>query len=111
MLRDTLERWLRETQIDNGYLPVVTPHIARLELYRTSGHDPYYKDNQYAPLQIDEEEFLLRPVNCPHHIMIYKSELRSYRDLPVRLAEFGAVYRYEQSGELSGLTRVRGYHD
>ncbi len=108
-LRDNLERWLRQTQIENGYLPVVTPHIAKIDLYKTSGHYPYYKDSQYAPIQVDEEEFLLKPMNCPHHIMIYKSELRSYRDLPLRLAEFGTVYRYEQSGELNGLTRVRGF--
>jgi threonyl-tRNA synthetase len=108
-LRDTLERWLRQTQIDNGYLQVVTPHIGNLNLYRTSGHYPYYKDSQYAPIQVDEEEFLLRPMNCPHHIMIFKSDMHSYRDLPVRLAEFGTVYRYEQSGELQGLTRVRGF--
>ena len=108
-LRDTLERWLRQTQLDNGYLPVVTPHIGNLNLYSTSGHYPYYKDSQYAPIQVDEEEFLLKPMNCPHHIMIYKSDMHSYRDLPVRLAEFGTVYRYEQSGELHGLTRVRGF--
>ncbi len=108
-LRDSLERWLREKQIDNGYLPVVTPHIGKIDLYKTSGHYPYYKDSQYAPIQVDDEEFLLRPMNCPHHIMIYKSEMRSYRDLPLRLAEFGTVYRYEQSGELNGLTRVRGF--
>jgi threonyl-tRNA synthetase len=109
ILRDTLERWLRQVQIDHGYEPVVTPHIGNLNLYKTSGHYPYYKDSQYAPIQVDEEEFLLRPMNCPHHIMIYKSEMRSYRDLPVRYAEFGTVYRYEQSGELHGLTRVRGF--
>jgi threonyl-tRNA synthetase len=109
MLRDALERWLRQVQIDNGYLPVVTPHIGNLNLYRTSGHYPYYKESQYAPIQIDEEEYLLRPMNCPHHCMIYKSSPRSYRDLPYRLAEFGTVYRYEQSGELNGLTRVRGF--
>ncbi|MCK6577945.1 MAG: threonine--tRNA ligase [Anaerolineae bacterium] len=109
ILRDTLERWLRETQIENGYDPVVTPHIGNLNLYRTSGHYPYYKDSQYAPIQVDDDEFLLKPMNCPHHIMIYKSEMRSYRDLPVRYAEFGTVYRYEQSGELTGLTRVRGF--
>ncbi len=109
VLRDTLERWLRDTQIDNGYLPVVTPHIGNINLYKTSGHYPYYSDSQYAPIKVDEEEFLLKPMNCPHHIMIYKSEMRSYRDLPVRLAEFGTVYRYEQSGELNGLTRVRGF--
>ncbi|MBL8163302.1 MAG: threonine--tRNA ligase, partial [Anaerolineae bacterium] len=73
VMRDTLERWLRDTQIENGYLPVVTPHIAKLDLYKTSGHYPYYKDSQYAPIQVDEEEFLLKPMNCPHHIMIYKS--------------------------------------
>ncbi len=109
VLRDTLERWLRQTQIDNGYLPVVTPHIGNLNLYKTSGHYPYYSDSQYSPIKVDEEEFLLKPMNCPHHIMIYKSDLRSYRELPVRYAEFGAVYRYEQSGELHGLTRVRGF--
>jgi threonyl-tRNA synthetase len=109
MLRDTLERWLRQTQLDNGYQPVVTPHIAKIDLYKTSGHYPYYSDSQYKPIDVDGEEFLLRPMNCPHHIMIYKSEMRSYRDLPVRYAEFGTVYRYEQSGELSGLTRVRGF--
>jgi threonyl-tRNA synthetase len=109
VLRDTLERWLRETQIENGYLPVVTPHIGNLNLYRTSGHYPYYSDSQYAPIQVDNDEFLLKPMNCPHHIMIYKSDMHSYRDLPLRLAEFGTVYRYEQSGELNGLTRVRGF--
>lgn len=109
ILRDTLERWLREVQIENGYEPVVTPHIGNLNLYRTSGHYPYYKESQYTPITVDEEEYLLKPMNCPHHIMIYKSEMRSYRDLPVRYAEFGTVYRYEQSGELHGLTRVRGF--
>ncbi len=109
ILRDTLERWLRQVQTDNGYEPVVTPHIGNLNLYRTSGHYPYYKDSQYTPITVDEEEYLLKPMNCPHHIMIYKSEMRSYRDLPVRYAEFGTVYRYEQSGELHGLTRVRGF--
>lgn len=108
-LRDTLERWLRATQIDSGYDPVVTPHIGKLDLYRTSGHYPYYKESQYTPIEVDDDEFLLKPMNCPHHCMIYKSEMRSYRDLPVRLAEFGTVYRYEQSGELHGLTRVRGF--
>jgi threonyl-tRNA synthetase len=108
-LRDTLERWLRQVQLDNGYLPVVTPHIGNLELYRTSGHYPYYADSQYAPIEVDDEQFLLKPMNCPHHVMIYKSEPHSYRDLPIRYAEFGTVYRYEKSGELTGLTRVRGF--
>ncbi len=108
-LRDTLERWLRDVQIEGGYLPVVTPHIGNLELYKTSGHYPYYKDSQYTPIEVDDEQYMLKPMNCPHHIMIYKSEMRSYRDLPQRYAEFGTVYRYEQSGELNGLTRVRGF--
>ena len=109
ILRDTLERWLRDTQIDNGYLPVVTPHIGNIDLYKTSGHYPYYSDSQYTPIDIDGDEFLLKPMNCPHHCRIYKAQPRSYRDLPLRYAEFGTVYRYEQSGELNGLTRVRGF--
>ncbi|MCL4877171.1 MAG: threonine--tRNA ligase [Anaerolineae bacterium] len=109
VVRDILERFLRQEQIKRGYDPVVTPHIARLELYKTSGHYPYYKDSQYDPINVDGDEFLLKPMNCPHHIQIYKSEVRSYRDLPIRYAEFGTVYRYEQSGELAGLTRVRGF--
>jgi threonyl-tRNA synthetase len=109
ILRKTLEAFLNEAQLERGYLPVLTPHIGKLELYITSGHYPYYKDSQYTPLEIDDEKFLLRPMNCPHHIEIYRSEPRSYRDLPLRLAEFGTVYRYEQSGELTGLTRVRGF--
>jgi threonyl-tRNA synthetase len=109
ILRETLEGFLREAQVDRGYLPVITPHIAKIDLYITSGHYPYYKDSQYTPIDVDGEKFLLRPMNCPHHIEIYKSEPKSYRDLPYRLAEFGTVYRYEQSGELTGLTRVRGF--
>ena len=108
-LRDTLERWLRELQIERGYLPVVTPHLGNIELYKTSGHYPYYADSQYTPIDVDGDEFLLRPMNCPHHCRIYTSQPRSYRDLPLRYAEFGTVYRYEQSGELRGLTRVRGF--
>ncbi|MCU0475290.1 MAG: threonine--tRNA ligase [Anaerolineae bacterium] len=108
-LRDTLERWLRGIQIDAGYEPVVTPHIGNLDLYKTSGHYPYYKDSQYAPIDVDGELYLLKPMNCPHHIMIYRSDMRSFRDLPLRLAEFGTVYRYEKSGQLHGLTRVRGF--
>ena len=108
-LRDTLERWLRDIQIERGYLPVVTPHLGNIELYKTSGHYPYYSDSQYTPIDVDGDEFLLRPMNCPHHCRIYSSQPRSYRDLPLRYAEFGTVYRYEQSGELRGLTRVRGF--
>ena len=109
ILRETLESFLRQAQVERGYLPVITPHIGKLDLYIKSGHYPYYKDSQYTPIDVDDEQFMLRPMNCPHHIEIYKSEPRSYRDLPLRLAEFGTVYRYEQSGELNGLTRVRGF--
>ena len=116
ILRDTLASFLKQEQIKHGYQPVVTPHIGRLELYRTSGHYPYYRESQFPPmLEVSangdeaEEGFLLKPMNCPHHIQIYADKLHSYRDLPVRYAEFGTVYRYEQSGELGGLTRVRGF--
>ncbi|MFA3782094.1 threonine--tRNA ligase [Melioribacteraceae bacterium 4301-Me] len=109
ILRDTLEKFLREEQLKRGYLPVVTPHIGNIELYKTSGHYPYYKDSQFPTLKLEDghEEYLLKPMNCPHHFQIYASKPRSYRDLPIRIAEFGTVYRYEQSGELNGLTRVR----
>lgn len=109
VLRETLENFLRQAQLERGYLPVITPHIGKLDLYIKSGHYPYYKESQYTPIDVDDEKFMLKPMNCPHHIEIYKSEPRSYRDLPLRLAEFGTVYRYEQSGELNGLTRVRGF--
>ncbi len=109
-LRETLINFLKNEQLRRGYQPVVTPHIGRLELYKTSGHYPYYKDSQFPPMMDDEEEgYLLKPMNCPHHTQIYDARPRSYRELPVRLAEFGTVYRYEQSGELSGLTRVRSF--
>ena len=110
-LRRTLEAFLREEQKKRGYQEVITPHIGHLELYRTSGHYPYYRESQYNPIEMgdDEEGYLLKPMNCPHHHRIYSNELRSYRDLPLRLAEFGSVYRYEQSGELNGLSRVRGF--
>ena len=110
IVRETLEAFLREQQLKRGYSSVITPHIANLELYKTSGHYPYYKDSQFAPITMEGgEQFLLKPMNCPHHHQIYMSKPRSYRDLPVRLAEFGTVYRYEQSGEINGLTRVRGF--
>jgi len=111
IIRRTLEGFLREEQKKRGYKEVITPHIGHLELYRTSGHYPYYRESQYNPIEMgdDEEGYLLKPMNCPHHHRIYSNELRSYRDLPLRLAEFGSVYRYEQSGELNGLSRVRGF--
>jgi len=109
-VRGLLEAFLREELTKRGYQGVYTPHIGRVELYQISGHFPYYSDSQFKPIVMsDDERYLLKPMNCPHHIMIYKSKPRSYRDLPVRLAEFGTVYRYEQSGELGGMTRVRGF--
>lgn len=143
VLRDTLERFLRQKQLERGYVPVVTPHIGRIGLYKTSGHWYKYRDSIYprmfeaeagedaqeqwtrshdgccapAPGHVfkpnfaesDDEAYILKPMNCPHHIQIYKNELRSYRDLPLRLAEFGTVYRYEQSGALNGLLRTRDF--
>jgi threonyl-tRNA synthetase len=109
-VRQTLENFIKGELKQRGYLPVYTPHVARVELYEISGHYPYYADSQFAPIEMEQNErYVLKPMNCPHHIMIYKSKPRSYRELPVRLAEFGTVYRYEQSGELSGMTRVRGF--
>jgi len=110
IVRETLIEFLKQEQRKRGYVSVVTPHIGNLELYRTSGHYPYYKDSQFPPISLENgEEFLLKPMNCPHHHQIYMARPRSYRDLPIRLAEFGTVYRYEQSGEMNGLTRVRGF--
>jgi threonyl-tRNA synthetase len=110
-LRERLEQFLRRAQTKAGYSPVVTPHIGSKELYVTSGHYEKYGADSFQPIKTPNpgEEFFLKPMNCPHHCEIYKTKPRSYRDLPVRLAEFGTVYRYEQSGELHGLTRVRGF--
>ena len=133
IIRDELQRFITEHLKRQGYSMVFTPHIGKLDLYRTSGHFPYYSDSQYPPMiepdqmaamagegcacseithRLERNElsgYLLKPMNCPHHIKIYSSERRSYRDLPIRLSEFGTVYRWEQSGELSGMTRVRGF--
>ncbi|QDU90852.1 Threonine--tRNA ligase [Pirellulimonas nuda] len=110
VIRQTLEDYLKGELRRRGYESVYTPNIGRVELYEISGHYPYYSDSQFAPIDMEDgERYLLKPMNCPHHIMIYKAKPRSYRDLPVRLAEFGTVYRYEQSGELNGMTRVRGF--
>ena len=109
ILRETLESFLKEEQRKRGYQPVITPHIGNLNLYKTSGHYPYYKESQFPPIQMEDEQYLLKPMNCPHHHQIYLAKPRSYRELPLRLAEFGTVYRYEQSGELNGLTRVRSF--
>lgn len=110
-LRERLENFLKKAQKAAGYEQVITPHIGSKELYVTSGHYAKYGKDSFQPITTpdDGEEFLLKPMNCPHHCEIYKSEPRSYRDLPIRFAEFGTVYRYEQSGELHGLTRVRGF--
>ncbi|WP_145054799.1 threonine--tRNA ligase [Lignipirellula cremea] len=109
-IRSTLETFVKDELDRRGYEPVYTPNIGRVELYETSGHFPYYSDSQFTPIVMSEDErYLLKPMNCPHHTMIYKAKPRSYRDLPLRLAEFGTVYRYEQSGEISGMTRVRGF--
>ena len=110
-LRDRLEQFLRKIQRQYGYLQVITPHIGNKNLYVTSGHYAKYGKDSFQPIHTPEEgeEYLLKPMNCPHHCEIYRSYPRSYRDLPLRLAEFGTVYRYEQSGELHGLTRVRGF--
>lgn len=114
IIRQELESFLKEEQRRRGYLPVYTPHIGNIDLYKRSGHYPYYSDSQFPPLTYHDEEgkaeqYLLKPMNCPHHHLIYSSKMRSYRDLPVRLAEFGTVYRHEQSGELNGLVRARGF--
>ena len=110
-LRERLENFMKKAQLEAGYLPVITPHIGSKELYITSGHYQKYGADSFQPIHTpnENEEFLLKPMNCPHHCEIYKSKPRSYKDLPVRFAEFGTVYRYEQSGELHGLTRVRGF--
>lgn len=110
-LRDRLEQFLRKIQKQYGYLQVVTPHIGNKELYVTSGHWAKYGKDSFRPIQTPQEgeEYLLKPMNCPHHCEIYRSKPHSYKDLPLRFAEFGTVYRYEQSGELHGLTRVRSF--
>ena len=110
-LRERLENFLRKAQMKAGYEPVITPHIGHKDLYVTSGHYEKYGADSFQPIKTPQEgeEFFLKPMNCPHHCEIYKSKPRSYKDLPVRYAEFGTVYRYEQSGELHGLTRVRGF--
>jgi len=111
MLRERLQAFLQKAQLDLGYLPVVTPHIGNVNLYKTSGHYEKYGKDSFQTIHTPEEgeEFMLKPMNCPHHCEIYKASPKSYKDLPVRFAEFGTVYRYEQHGELHGLTRVRGF--
>ncbi len=106
-IRRILERFIVDEELRRGYQHVVTPPLAKVDLYRTSGHYPYYKDTMYPPMKVDDDELILRPMTCPHHFMLYKSQSRSYRDLPVRFAEISPQFRYEKSGELTGLMRVR----
>lgn len=108
-LRRVLEQFIVDEEIKRGYQHVMTPDIANLDLYRKSGHYPYYKDSMYAPITIDDEEYMLRPMTCPHHFELYLSQPRSYKELPMRIAELAKLYRYEKSGELSGLIRVRSF--
>jgi threonyl-tRNA synthetase len=109
LIRKVMEDWMREECIRRGYDMVFTPHIMRRELWKISGHEGYYSDNMYPPMELDDAEYRLKPMNCPGHILIYKSNPRSYRDLPKRYAELGNVYRYERSGTMHGLLRVRGF--
>jgi threonyl-tRNA synthetase len=109
LIRKIIEDWLRDELLKRGYDLVYTPHIMRLDLWKTSGHTNFYKDSMFGPVEVEKADYQLKPMNCPGHILIYKSKLHSYRDLPVRLAELGTVYRYERSGVLHGLLRVRGF--
>lgn len=108
-IRRELENFIVNEEIRRGYQHVYTPDVAKIDLYKKSGHYPYYKDSMYSPIKIDDDEFMLRPMSCPHHFELYCSKPRSYRDLPMRIAELAKLYRYEQSGELTGLIRVRGF--
>ena len=109
LIRKIVEDWLREELLRRGYDLVYTPHIMRLDLWKTSGHTDFYRDSMFGAIEVEKADYQLKPMNCPGHILIYKSKLHSYRDLPVRLAELGTVYRYERSGVLHGLLRVRGF--
>jgi threonyl-tRNA synthetase len=109
LVRKQMEDWLREELLRRGYDLVFTPHIMRLDLWKTSGHANFYRENMFGPVEVEKAEYQLKPMNCPGHILIFKSRLRSYRELPIRLAELGTVYRYERSGVLHGLLRVRGF--
>ena len=109
IVRKIMEDWMREECLRRGYSLVFTPHVMRRELWKVSGHEGYYSENMYAPMELDDAEYRLKPMNCPGHILIYKNSPKSYRDLPVRLAELGNVYRYERSGTMHGLLRVRGF--
>ena len=109
LVRKLMEDWLRDELLQRGYQLVFTPHVMRLDLWKTSGHTNFYRESMFSPIEVEKADYQLKPMNCPGHILIYKSRLRSYRDLPMRLAELGTVYRYERSGVLHGLFRVRGF--
>src|SRR5436305_4781262 len=109
IIRKEMEDWMREEYLKRGYSLVHTPHVARVDLWKTSGHEGYYAQNMFTPMELDDADYRMKPMNCPFHILIYKETLRSYRDLPVRLGEMGTVYRYERSGVMHGLLRVRGF--
>jgi threonyl-tRNA synthetase len=109
VIRRELERFIVDEETKRGYHHVYTPEIAKLDLYKKSGHYPHYKDSMYAPIEVDDEQFMLRPMTCPHHFELYLRKPHSYRELPVRIAELARLYRYEQSGELMGLQRVRTF--
>jgi threonyl-tRNA synthetase len=109
LMRKLMEDWLRDEYLKRGYSLVFTPHVARRQLWQTSGHEGYYAQNMFDTMELDDAEYRMKPMNCPFHILIYKDSLKSYRDLPVRLGELGTVYRYERSGVMHGLLRVRGF--
>ncbi|HEY0564887.1 MAG TPA: threonine--tRNA ligase [Terriglobales bacterium] len=109
LIRKLMEDWLRDEYLKRGYSLVFTPHVMRTELWKTSGHEGYYAQNMFTPMELDDADYRMKPMNCPGHILIYRDQLRSYRDLPVRLGELGTVYRYERSGVMHGLLRVRGF--
>src|SRR5271166_3662701 len=109
LIRKEMEDWMRNEYLKRGYSLVFTPHVARVELWKTSGHEGYYAQNMFTPMELDDADYRMKPMNCPFHILIYKDSLKSYRDLPVRLGELGTVYRYERSGVMHGLLRVRGF--
>ena len=109
LIRKEMEDWMRDEYLKRGYSLVFTPHVARVDLWKTSGHEGYYAQNMFTPMELDDADYRMKPMNCPFHILIYKDSLKSYRDLPVRLGELGTVYRYERSGVMHGLLRVRGF--
>ena len=109
LIRKEMEDWMRNEYLKRGYSLVYTPHVARVDLWKTSGHEGYYAENMFTPMELDDANYRMKPMNCPFHILIYKDSLKSYRDLPVRLGELGTVYRYERSGVMHGLLRVRGF--